>query len=89
MARLDVTPAKVSQRLTQPNEQWAVGDGVKTVFFLDKVPTHSKGLWVFVNGLRFRPADRATPYDYSVSGNRVTFTAAPGAVNICFITLTV
>jgi hypothetical protein len=56
-----------------------VGDGVKTVFFLSKTPSNSAQLLVFVAGLLKLPAAPGAANDYSLSGNRLTFAAAPAA----------
>lgn len=56
-----------------------VGDGVKTVFFLSKSPSNSAQLLVFVAGLLKLPAAPGAANDYSLSGNKITFAAAPAA----------
>lgn len=58
---------------------WATGDGAKVLFFLSKTPRDPSQLWVYVDGKRMRPNDRATAYDFALSGNRVTFAVAPAA----------
>jgi hypothetical protein len=84
------TQAKASQRLSQPYQQWATGDGVKTTFFLTKAPTLAGGLLVSVHGLVYRPDENGTAYDYAVDGNKVTFHIAPTAGwNIGFFLLSV
>lgn len=69
----------VSQRLSQPYLQQATGDGATTVFYLTKAPTIAGGLMVFNAGLAQTPASNGTANDYSVSGNKITFTVAPAA----------
>lgn len=54
-----------------------LGNGVKTVFFLPKTPANVAQLHVYVSGLLKQPGLPSVPNDYSLSGNKVTFTVAP------------
>lgn len=79
--------AQPKQRAHQHYQQWAVGDGVKTRFPLEKTPRDISQIAVYAAGLRKRPAERGVAFDFSlVNGNAVVlFVAAPAAAaNICF-----
>lgn len=71
------TPELLTSRSHTHTVQWATGDGTTTVFHLAKTPANASHLKVYVAGLLKRPHDRGTTHDYGLSGNTVTFTAAP------------
>jgi len=61
------------------NEYLGAADGTNTLFTLDKTPTASKNIAVFVNGMMQAPATSITsaPFqDYSVTGSSVFFTSS-------------
>jgi len=84
------TEQQKRNRTHQHYQDWAIGNGVKTVYWLTKTPRDTSQLAVYVNGLRKRPKERATAYDFSLSENRVTFVVAPpgpgppGPGYVCF-----
>lgn len=71
-------PQSVAVRTHQHyRDDTQLGNGVKTVFFLKKTPANDAQLQVFVSGLLKQPGLPSVPNDYSVSANKVTFTAPP------------
>jgi hypothetical protein len=77
--------AQSQARTHQHYQDWATGDGVKTLYFLTKTPRDVSQLAVYVNGARKRPKDRATAYDFSLSSNNVLFVVAPpNGQYVCF-----
>lgn len=71
--------AQSKQRAHQHYQDWFTGDGVKTRFALSHTPRDVSQLAVYVAGLRKRPKDRATAFDFSLAGSVVVFVAAPAA----------
>ena len=70
-------PQPRGNRTHQHYRDTAVGDGAKTVFFLSKSPTNDAQCHVYVSGLLKTPSASGTANDYTLSGNKVTFVAAP------------
>jgi hypothetical protein len=61
------------------NEYLGAADGINTLFSLDKTPTESKHVSIFVNGVFQAPATSlsSAPFqDYSITGSSVFFTTA-------------
>lgn len=76
--------AQEKQRSHQHYQEWFTGDGVKTRFALAKTPRDATQIHVFVAGLRKRPAERGTAFDFSIAGSVLVFVAAPAAAaNVC------
>lgn len=72
---------------------WFVGDGATTEFRLEKTVGRVDDVAVYVDGVRQRPAEKGTAYDYSIRGltsgydgerNAVRLVVAPLAtVDVC------
>jgi len=82
----DATHDRASNRMHQHYQQWFTGDGAKTEFLLTRTIGRPEDVAVYVDGLRMRPKDRGTAYDFKIRGhsagyagekNAITFTAAP------------
>lgn len=93
---MDVTAIERLKRVTRQYRTWATGNGATTEFALGKTVKRVEDLLVFVDGKLQRPAENGTAHQYSVRGltpgydgdkNMVKFTAAPGAVDLCFVQL--
>ena len=94
MPRYGRDQQQVNALAHQHKQDWQLGDGAKTEFFLAHTVLTADNLLVFVSGALKRPADQNNVRDYRIRGvhantpissgaypgdsNAVTFTAAPG-----------
>lgn len=71
-------------RTHQHKQDWFTGDGAKTRFALSFTPRDVTQMAVYVSGLRMRPKDRGTAYDFALDGSVLVLVVAPAiAANIC------
>lgn len=70
-------PSQARNRTHQHFTNWFTGDGSKTRFALSFTPRDVSQVMAYVDGLRKRPADRGTAYDFLIDGSVIVFTVAP------------
>lgn len=65
------------QRTHQHRQTWFTGNGTKTTFALPYTPRDLTQVAVYVAGLRKRPADKGTAFDFTITGSQLIFAVAP------------
>jgi hypothetical protein len=72
-----VNEQQIANDLHRLQQDWFVGDGVKTVFWLTQDPLYADAILVFVDGALKVAAQPGSTNDYEILGSQLTFVSAP------------